>query len=111
MLRWYWTEHRIATLIFGAAVAVAVFFAVRLVAFWIYWADPSHRNVSPESWMTPGYVAMSWDVPREVVGAALGLEPGRRQTLDDIAADRGVAVEVLLAELQVALDAYRAGQE
>jgi hypothetical protein len=111
MWRWVWKEHRIATLVFGTAVAVAVIFAVRLVAFWIFWANPAHRKMAPEGWMTPGYVAMSWDVPREVVGEALGLEAGKRRALEDIAAERGVHLSDLIADLQAALDSYRAGRE
>jgi len=104
-----WRAAPIATIILGVAIAVSVFFAVRLVAFWIYWADPAHRNQAIEGWMTPGYVAYSWDVPREVTFGALDLppKPGERVTLADLAQARGVSVEALAAELRSEISAYR----
>ena len=67
MIRNFWRHQRVASLIFVVASLAAAFFAVRLVAAWIYWSDPTHRDAAIEGWMTPGYVAQSWDVPREVV--------------------------------------------
>jgi hypothetical protein len=67
----------------------ALFFAVRLTVFTIYWSDPAHRDQAVEGWMTPGYVARSWDVDPEVIRAALPPPPDgtpdRRPTLDAIA--------------------------
>ena len=54
---------------------LTTFFAVRLVASWIYWNDPAHRDVEIAPWMTPRYVAHSWRLPPEVVAETLDLDP------------------------------------
>ncbi|WP_420397652.1 hypothetical protein [Nioella sp.] len=111
-LRRIWQAAPVATVILGGALVVSLFFAVRLVAFWIYWADPAHRDQAIEPWMTPGYVAHSWDVPREVAFEALNLPPapGRPLSLQELAEERGVSVDVLAAQVQTAINAFRAEQ-
>lgn len=108
-----WKNHKIATSVFVIACLAALFFAVRLTVFTIYWSDPAHRDLPLEAWMTPGYVAMSWDVPREVVGEALGLDPdsGARKSLEDLAAERGVPVAALADAIRTAIADYRAAQK
>lgn len=107
-----WREHRTALMLFAAALAATLFFAARTALFWAYWADPARRDLAIEGWMTPGYVAQSWDVGREVVGEALGLVPGEgpRLTLEEIAAARGVPLAEIEAELMAAIDAARAAR-
>ena len=107
-----WQGHRAVVLAFLAAAAITLFFAVRLVVFALYWSDPAHRDQHPAGWMTPGYVARSWQVPRDDLVGALGLapEPGRPRTLAEIAAARGAPVEAVLAEVEAALAELRAGQ-
>ena len=110
-IRAAWRAHPVLTAGFGLAVLVMLFFAVRAAVFAIYWMDPAHRNQRLEGWMTPRYVALSWHTPPEVIGAALELQrdgTGGRVTLDQIARDRGVPVEVLLGDLRAAIDAFRA---
>ena len=99
---------------FACALALTLFFAVRLVLFSIYWADPKHREQPIAGWMTPGFVAHSWHVPREVMLDLLGPPPEgapKRPTLDDIAAERGVPVEDLIAEIEAAIAAHRAAHD
>ncbi|MBF9031960.1 hypothetical protein HKCCE3408_16295 [Rhodobacterales bacterium HKCCE3408] len=110
ILRRAWAAAPGLTAGFAVCVLVAGFFAVRTVLGVIYWADPGHRDQPIAGWMTPRYVAMSWDVPPEVVGEALGLtrDAGRPGPLEEIAAARGTSVEALATELQAAIDAYRA---
>ena len=107
-----WREHRLAMLVFVAASLVALFFAVRLIIFTVYWSDPARRDAVIEGWQTAGYVAMSWDVPRSVVAEALGLAEGAapRRSLDDIARAEGVPVETLIGDLERAIADYRASQ-
>ena len=91
------------------AVAVAAVLGVRAVREAVYWADPAHRDQPLEGWMTPRYVARSWDLPPETVAEALGLDQdgtGRRNTLDDLARARGVP----LSDLVQALDRARAAR-
>ncbi len=93
--------HPLAAALFGVATLAALIFAVRTVVFAVYWSDPAHRDVAPRPWMTPRYIAMSWDLPPEDIAEALKLEPPlpHRPTLADIARQRGIPVEQLIAEL------------
>lgn len=82
------------------ALIVAAFFGVRLLVMALYWSDL--REPQLEGWMTLGVVARSWDVERDGLAEALGLEvdPGRRLTLAEIAAGSGrplAEVEALIA--------------
>lgn len=76
----------------------------------LYWADPAHQDQPIARWMTPRYVAMSWDVPKEVVIEALDMTPVGRgpEPLSQLAKARGVPVEVLIADLETAIAAWRA---
>ncbi|WP_323764990.1 hypothetical protein [Marinovum sp.] len=104
-----WRDNKLLLAGFVLALAVMAFFAIRTVAFWIYWADPTHRNQAIEPWMTPRYVAHSWHVPPEVVAEALDLRPGSgRITLAEIAARDGVSLEEIAARVVAAIEAERA---
>ncbi|PPB81653.1 hypothetical protein LV82_00864 [Albidovulum inexpectatum] len=109
-LRLLWRRHRVTVLAFGLALAVALFFAVRLILSAIYWADPSHRDQHPEAWMTPGYVAHSWHVPREALVQYLDIPPElkRPATIEEIARARGVGVDQVIREVEAALAELRA---
>lgn len=109
-LGFLWRHHRIALLSFSAVLVLTVFFGVRAVLFGVYWSDPAHRDQSIQGWMTPRYIAQSWSVPPEIVGAALGLppDPGKRIRLEDLAAEQGVPLPVLAAQVEAAIAAFRA---
>lgn len=95
---------------FVLVLAVFLFFAARFTMSAVYWSDPRHADQTPAGWMTPRYVARSWDVPPEVIGEALSLTAdgsGRRVTLAELAAARGMTVEALSAELVDAILAFR----
>jgi hypothetical protein len=104
-----WRDHRAALLAFLTALAITLFFAVRFLSFALYWSDPAHRNQVPEAWMTPGYVARSWHIPREAFLRALDLPPKSDppRSFEDIAKDRGIPVTTLLGEVAAAITALR----
>jgi hypothetical protein len=97
-----WRRHRLLFLAFVVAIAVTVFFAVRLLLFTVYWVDPDHRRQSLEDWMTPRYVAHAYDLSLEEVREVLELEPGdgKRRTLAEIVETS----ELTLAEIQRRID-------
>ena len=105
-----WRDHRIALLAFVAAVFITLFFAVRLVISGVYWADPTHRDQVPEGWMTPGYVARSWHIPRGALLAELNLPPtsNRPHSFEEIAETRGVPLSQVLGEVSAAIAVLRA---
>lgn len=110
-LRLLWQHNRIALLAFLCALALAGFFGVRTTASAIYWADPAHSNQPLAGWMTPRYVAQSYRVPPEAVFGAFFVDPDaprRRRSLDRIAADNGVTLDVLQDRVDAAVAAWRA---
>jgi hypothetical protein len=63
--------------------------------------------------MTPRFVMRAWDTPPEVIAEALNLDQdgiGRRMTLAELAKDRGDTTYSLIADLDAAIAAFRAGQ-
>jgi len=105
-----WAAAPYATGLLALALVFAGFFAFRAVNGYLYWSDPAHHDQAIAGWMSPRYVANSSHVPPEVVGNALGLdrEKPRRLTLDQLAAERGVAIDVLSRNLEAAIVAWRA---
>lgn len=103
-------RHPLLTAAFGLALAVTLFFAVRVVLFTIFWSDPAHRDQPIDGWMSPGFVSHSWHVPPEVIGQALELPPpdDRHLSLDEIAEQRGVPVASLIDSLDAAIAEFRA---
>jgi hypothetical protein len=104
-LRQAWAHHRFLLMSFVLAIAVLLFFTVRAAVFFVYWADPAHRNQPLEGWMTPRYIAHSYDLQVEDVASLLQLEasPDFRPTLQKIAKARGVPLDDLISELNAAL--------
>ncbi|WP_323771889.1 hypothetical protein [Antarctobacter sp.] len=105
-----WREAPLLSGAFVLACAFTLFFAGRFVMGAIFWADPAHRDVPPAPWMTPRFVAHSWHLPPDLVADALALSQDRREgriTLGQLAAERGVPVETLIAELETAIAAHR----
>ncbi len=99
--------HPVLAPAFVLAAALTAMFLVRTVVFTIYWADPAHRDRQIEPWMTPRYVAYSWDLEPETVARALGLPaPGRgrpwlpRRNLGEIARESGVPLAELAARIE-----------
>ena len=105
-----WSEAPLLATGVILAFAVTLFFAGQFVMGAIFWADPAHRDVPLESWMTPRFVAHSWHLPPEMVAKALNFEregKGGRITLEKLAAERGVPVESLIDNLEAAIAAHR----
>lgn len=107
-----WSAAPLATVVLVLALGAAGLFAVRSVAFVIYWSDPARQEQKIAGWMTPGYIAHSWQVPRAVVLDAVNAPvppPEGPMSLRDLAARNGVSVEDLIAAAEAAIAAYRAG--
>lgn len=113
LARKFWNAAPLATLLLAAALLASAFFGARAVLFTVYWGDPARREQQIAPWMTPGYIAHSWRVPREVVFDALGapVPPSRGpMNLEELAALNGVSVDELIAEAEAAIAAFRAEQ-
>jgi hypothetical protein len=70
----------------------------------IYFDDPEHQNQTLAAWMTPRYVALSYDLPRPVVFELLGIVPDtdHRRRLDHLAARLGISLEELTLKVRSA---------
>ncbi len=110
-IRRLWAAAPVATIILALALAAVGLFTVRGVVFWVYWSDPARHEQAIEPWMTPGYIAHSWQVPRSVVIEALHAPvppPKGPMNLTELAAHNGVPIEDLIAEAEAAIAAWRA---
>ncbi len=69
----------------------------------------SEQPVQVEPWMTPGLVAHTYGLDPEALAAALGVVPGsaKGMTIEEIANARGLAVDDLVAAVQLAIEAAR----
>lgn len=110
-LRRLWQRAPVLTVVAGGAALLALVFALRLVMAVLHWnAAPTDPDLA--GWMTPRFVAHSWNMPPEVILDSLTLAPdgsGRRITLAELAQARGIPLAVLLDQLHAAIDAHRAG--
>jgi len=105
-----WTAAPVATVLLALALTACVFFGVRTTTSWVYWNDPAHIDQPIAGWMTPQYVAHSWDIPRYVMIEALALHQagGGPRNLSRLAAERNISVEELISHLNAEIAAYRA---
>lgn len=108
-----WRARPWLTAAFLLACGITLFFAGRFTVYTVYWA--THREMTVQPWMTVGFVARSWGLdPRDLdllAGLPLPEEKGKPQPLAEIARDRGVPVEVVIAEVEAAILTLRATQE
>lgn len=111
--RTLWRRHRLLVLAFIAALLVTAFFAVRLLAFTVYWADPAHRAQPVEGWMTPRYVAHSYNLSHDVVRDVLDLDAGdgKRRTLAEITKTSDLTLEEIQRRIDEAARVQRGGQD
>ena len=95
---------------FVLAVALCLFFAGRLIVGAVYWSDAAHIEQPVAGWMRLGYVARSWNVPREDLLEALDLPASglRATSLERIAQDSGVPLPVLIERVEAAIERLRA---
>lgn len=111
-LRDIWTYHKIPLMALLVLLGLAGFFGTRTVLQMAHWSDPANLDQPLQGWMTPRYVAQSYDVPPEVVQGAFDLTPPRsprRRSLARIAEDQNVTLDELQSRLDAAVAAFRAG--
>lgn len=102
-----WRQRPVLVSLFVLASMLTVFFGARFVGQALYWADPAHHHQRVEGWMTVGYIARSWHLEARDLDKLADL-PGpkaknRPQPLSEIAADRGVPLAELIAEVEAAI--------
>lgn len=103
-----WRVAPIATALLSLSIVVLLIFTLRLGMF--FFRPPPPKDVVIEPWMTPGFVAHSWHIPPDVMGAAMQIEPrkgGRPQNLEYIAEQKGIPVDQLIADIEAAIAEFR----
>lgn len=106
-------QHWFLTLGFIVSLAFAVWYAYAFLADAIYFNDPRHKDQALKGWMTPRYVVMSYDLPKETVRDALGLIPNDRDRpirLSVIAERQKLSLDELTDKVRAAAKAYRESQ-
>ena len=74
-----WSDHKLLVLGFVAALLLTAMLLMRLIADVAYW--PQHQDEEISGWMTVGYVAHSYDVDKDGLIEALGVETDLRRHL------------------------------
>lgn len=107
-LRFLFRRHPWPTVVLAVGLVALLWFGGRFVSEVLYFADPAHREQQLAGWMSPRYVAKSWELPPDVVANIMQLAPGHRHTtLDQVAASQNVTIE----ELQKRVEAAKAALE
>ena len=106
----FWRGQPVAVTLFLAALGITAFFAFRSIAFTIYWSDPAHRDQEILSWMTPRYVAHSWNIAPESLHGSLGIRkpPDRPKSLAEFAEEQDITFEVLKERIEATIAEERA---
>ncbi|MCK4861510.1 MAG: hypothetical protein KAS85_06320 [Rhodobacteraceae bacterium] len=94
-----WSDHKLLVLGFLGALILTTILFMRLIADVAYW--PQHQDEPISGWMTVGYVAHSYDVDKDGLIQALGIETDLRRHLTLKAVADGQ--DMSLAELRNAL--------
>ena len=87
------------------AVAVTLFFLVHITLRAAFWLDPAHHDMTPQPWMTVGFIAKSWELDAAEIDARAGFPSpgagkGHPMTLIEIARTRGVPVAEVITEVE-----------
>lgn len=103
-------RHPVLTSALVLAIALTLFFAVRFVIGAVYWAQ--HREEPIRGWMTVGYIGKSWDLDPRAIDAEAGfpLPKGHPFTLEEIARQRGIPVDEVIAQAEAAVARLRAAE-
>lgn len=99
------------TLALVGVLGLAGYFAIGAVHHARSWQTEPPVAVKP--WMTNRYIAHTWHLPKEVMDRDLNLPRSRGgpMTLKAVAAERGVPVDDLIADVEAAILAHQARRE
>ncbi|TGD64004.1 hypothetical protein EYC08_11255 [Tabrizicola sp. WMC-M-20] len=107
-------RHPVLATLFVLALILTLVFAGRFVAQVVYWSDPARQEQEVEGWMTLRYIARSWQLPPRDLYEAAGLPGptrGQPMTLEQLAVDRGMPLDALIAEVEAGIDRLTAARD
>lgn len=107
-LRFLFRRHPWPTTILAAGLVALIWFGGGFVSEVLYFSDPAHREQPLAGWMSPRYVAKSWELPPDVVADVMQLTPGHRHTTLDHVVER---LNITIEELQKRVEAAKAKLE
>ena len=91
-------------------LVIIVWFGARFMLDFIYFNDPNNVDVDLKGWMTPRFIALTYDLPRPFVFDLLELAPSDEggPHLGAIAEDLGISLNELTIRVRDAAAVYRA---
>ena len=101
-------EQRWAVAGFAVSLIALLVIVFTFLAEAVYFNDPRHKNEALKPWMTPHYVAMSYELPRPVVMEMFGMEKGKRhpRRMDKMAESMGLTLDELTAKVRETQKTY-----
>ncbi len=105
-LKKIWAAAPFATVILILARTASLVFGVRTTVFWIKRPILAERFLPVAGWMTPRYIARSWQVPPHEIMRAIQAPmppPDGPMSLAELAKFRGVDLEQVIAEVEAAI--------
>ena len=102
-------SYKLTVLGFLTSMTTVVFLSSTMLADAIYFDDPEHKDMALEAWMTPKYIALSYDLPRDVVISLLDidLKSDKPRRLDHLADNIGVSLTELTGMVRAAAATHR----
>lgn len=110
MIRRIWRKNPILTLAFVLALTACFVFMGRAMNMALILANRADKPVA--GWMTPRYIARSYGLERDDLGAILSITDGddARQPLYSLAQEQDVPVDDLITAIQALVDAQEGGK-
>lgn len=99
---------------FLTSAGIALIFGFTFMADAIYFNDPSHKDVLLQGWMTPRYVMLSYDIPRDLVMGALGLDEsaiGQGLRVLGIAQEQNLSLDELTEKIRAIAQDFRESEQ
>lgn len=108
-LRTFILQNKLTVGFCAASFFALIYFAGSFAAELIYFNDPRHQNEALKPWMTPRYVALSYDLPRETVREIFGFTEAFEgpQRMRFVAERLDVSLEELTQMVRDAAQDYR----
>ncbi len=107
-LRAFIGQNKLTVGIAAASFFALVYFTGSFIAELIYFNDPRHQNEALQPWMTPYYVALSYDLPRDTIKEIFefkdGVEGSKRMSF--VAERLDLSLEELTEKVRTAAQAH-----